>query len=170
MYLAHLSLFQIYRRQDFAWLIGCSLSWSPSDHTPEIETQISTTNTQGSGSGNQLVKSTEVPVWSGFNSLVSDTMPVTWIGTPPLIAAPAHTWQTLLTVLMQASPEYHNKGCRSDISLNMGLYQPAKKLQMARQDLKHIILCPGKLHIVTAQLRTIHAFTENSGLDLCWIK
>ena len=97
-------------------------------------------------------------------------MPVTWIGTPPLIAAPAHTWQTLLTVLMQASPEYHNKGCRSDISLNMGLYQPAKKLQMARQDLKHIILCPGELHIVTAQLRIIRAFTENSGLDLCWIE
>ena len=57
------------------------------------------TSTQGSGSGNQLAKSTEVPVWSGFNSLVSDTMPVMRIGTPPLIAAPAHEWQTLLTFL-----------------------------------------------------------------------
>ena len=56
----------------------------------------------GSGSENQLAKSTEVPVWSGFNSLVSDAMPVTRIGPPPLIAAPAHDWQTLLTVLMQA--------------------------------------------------------------------
>lgn len=73
------------RRQDFSWLIGRSLSRSPTDDrdTPVTEAQISTTSTQGSGSGNRPAKSTEVPVWSGFNSLVSDTMPVTRIGTPP---------------------------------------------------------------------------------------
>lgn len=52
----------------------------------------------------------------------------------------------------------------------MGLYQPAKKLQMSRQDLGHIILRPGELHIVMAQLRTIGAFIENSGLDMCWVE
>ena len=50
----------------------------------------------------------------------------------------------------------------------MGLYQPAKKLQMARNDLNHIILRPGELHVVMAQLRTIVSFIENSGIDLCW--
>ena len=50
----------------------------------------------------------------------------------------------------------------------MGLYQPAKKLQMARNDLNHIILRPGELHVVMAQLRTIGSFIENSGIDLCW--
>ena len=44
------------------------------------------------------------------------------------------------------------------VSLDMGLYQPAKKLQMARQDLRNIILRPGELHIVMADLRTIGAF------------
>ena len=59
---------------------------------------------------------------------------------------------------------------RTVISLDIGLYQPAKKLQMTRQDLGHIILHPGELHIVMAQLRTISAFIENSRLDLCWVE
>jgi hypothetical protein len=50
----------------------------------------------------------------------------------------------------------------------MGLYKPAKQLQMARQDLNNIILRPGKLHIVMAQLRNIGAYIENSGIDLSW--
>ena len=52
----------------------------------------------------------------------------------------------------------------------MGLYQPAKRLQMARQELKHIILRPGELHILIPQLRAIGAFIDNSGLDMCWIE
>ena len=52
----------------------------------------------------------------------------------------------------------------------MGLYQPAKKLQMTRQDLGHIIHRSGELHIVMAQFRTIGAFIENSGLDICWVE
>ena len=52
----------------------------------------------------------------------------------------------------------------------MGLYQPAKKLQMTRQDLGHVILRPGELHIVMAQPRTIGAFIDNSGLDMCWVE
>ena len=56
------------------------------------------------------------------------------------------------------------------VSLDMGLYQPAKKLQMTRQDLGHIILRPSELHMVMAQLCTIGAFIENSGLDMCWVE
>ena len=59
---------------------------------------------------------------------------------------------------------------RTVISLVMGLYQPAKKLLMTRQDLGHIILCPGELHIMIVQLHTIHAFIENSRLDMSWVK
>ena len=59
---------------------------------------------------------------------------------------------------------------RTVISLVMGLYQPAKKLLMTRQDLGHIILRPGELHIMIVQLHTIHAFIENSRLDMCWVK
>ena len=58
------------------------------------------------------------------------------------------------------------------ISLDMGLYLPAKKLQMARNDLNHLILRPGhdELHIVMAMLRTIGAYIDSSGIDMCWIE
>ena len=55
------------------------------------------------------------------------------------------------------------------ISLDMALYMPAKKLQMARNELNHVILCPGELHIVMAQLRTLGAFIKNSGIDMAWV-
>ena len=56
------------------------------------------------------------------------------------------------------------------ISLDMALYMPAKKLQMARHDLNNIILRPGELHIIMAQLKTIGAYIENSGIDMAWIE
>ena len=41
---------------------------------------------------------------------------------------------------------------------------------MACDVLKHIILRTGELHILMAQLRTIGAFIENSGIDMAWIE
>ena len=145
------------KKQDFAWLLGRSL-------TRKI--------TNGEAEDNQI-PSSNIPVWSGYNSTMSSSMPLTRVGTPPLIAAPAHEWQTLLTILKQAqniNTTVVGENRRTVISLDMGLYQPAKKLQMTRQDLGHIILRPGELHIVMAQLRTIGAFIENSGLDMCWVE
>lgn len=43
----------------------------------------------------------EIPVWSAYNSLVSKVLPVR-VSAPPLVAAPAHEWSTLLTVLKLA--------------------------------------------------------------------
>lgn len=57
-------------------------------------------------------------------------------------------------------------GRKTVISLDMGLYQPAKKLQMTCNDLNHLILRPGELHIVMAQLLTPGSFIENSGADV----
>ena len=54
------------------------------------------------------------------------------------------------------------------VALDMGLYKPAKQLQMAPEDCDHLILRPGELHTVTAQLQTIGTYIDNSGLDLCW--
>ena len=41
---------------------------------------------------------------------------------------------------------------------------------MARNDLNHLILHPGELHIIMAMLRTIGAYTDSCGVDLCWIE
>ena len=113
-----------------------------------------------------------IPTWSAYHSLTNnDILPATRVGTPPLIAAPAHEWATLLTVLKQAqgiSTKVMGPNHKTVISLDMGLYKPAKQMQMARKDLNHLVLRPGELHIVMAELRCIGAYIENSGLDFCW--
>ena len=39
---------------------------------------------------------------------------------------------------------------------------------MARKDMDNLVLRPGYLHIVMAQLRCIGTYIENSGIDFCW--
>ena len=89
------------------------------------------------------------------------------------MAAPAHEWNTLLTVLMQVrtiNVQVISHQRKTVISLDLGLYMLAKKLQMARGDLSNLILRPSKLHIVMAQLKTNGAYIENSGVDMAWIE
>ena len=49
------------------------------------------------------------------------------------------------------------------IAVNMGLYQPAKKLQMTCKDLGHIILRPDQLHVVMARLNYQLQTRESGG-------
>ena len=60
-------------------------------------------------------------------------------------------------------------GRKTVISLDLVLYLPAKLLQMARCQLKNILLRPGELHVVMAMLRTIVSYIDSSGIDMCWI-
>ena len=41
---------------------------------------------------------------------------------------------------------------------------------MARNDCDDLILRPGELHTVMAQLRTIASYIDKSDLDLCWVE
>lgn len=80
---------------------------------------------------------------------------------------------SLLTVLKQAqgiSAVVVGPERKTVISLDMGLYKPAKQLQMSRNDLNDIILRPGELHVVMAQLRSIGSYIENSGIDQTFIE
>lgn len=100
-------------------------------------------------------------------------MPVTRVDAFLLIAAPAREWNTLLTVLMQAQAinvKVIGQRRKTIIPLDMGLYMPAKKLQLTCEDLSNIILRPGELHIVMAQLTTIGAYIEFSGIDMAIVK
>ena len=77
-----------------------------------------------------------------------------------------HTWERAWAV----SPLFVVGERKTVISLDMGLYLPAKKPQMARNDLDHIILRPGELHICMAMLRTIDSYVDHSGIDMCWVE
>jgi len=143
---------------DFAWLLTGALvnNQSTGDETEE----------------QSKVKAPQFPLWAGYNScLVEETLPVSRVGTPPLLPHPIHEWSTLYTILMQAqsiSAKVVGAGRKTVISLDLGLYLPAKKLQMSRNDLNNLILRPGELHVVMAMLRTIGAYIDNSGIDMCW--
>ena len=109
-----------------------------------------------------------VPVWSAYNSLVNEALPVTRVGAPLLLAHPAHGWSKLLTVLMRAqniSVRVVGPGRKTVISLDLGLYLPAKRLQMARCEFKNLLLRPGKLHVVMAMLRTIGSYMSAPSCD-----
>lgn len=157
--------------QDFSWLLARSFS-SPQPSNTEDEP---TANADDDPDAAETEKANRkgIPVWSAYNSRVSNILPTTAVGMPPLIAAPVTEWPTLLTTLMQAQNiAVHVAGPqrKTVITLDMGLYQPSKKLQMARNDLNNIILRVGELHVTIAQLRTIGAYIEDSGIDMCWVE
>ena len=75
-------------------------------------------------------------------------------GASSLVLHPAHEWEHFIDISYAAQnisiiadgPER-----KTVISLDIRLYlEPAKKLQMAQNDLNHLILHPSELHIVMA--------------------
>ena len=111
--------------KDFAWLFGRTLTRTVTEeNAEEVERERDEQNPQC-----DAVSSVHLPVWSGYNSLVHNTMPFTRVSCPPLVAAPAHEWSTLLTILMQAQAiktKIVGPERKTVISLDMGLYQPAR--------------------------------------------
>ena len=53
------------------------------------------------------MKQHNIPTWTGYSSLLSSEKPLTEVAAIPLIASPAHEWQTLITVLKQTQ---HGRG------------------------------------------------------------
>ena len=131
---------------DTVWLLGRTLMRPFTDcretTTEPINPHTSSTVEPEQQPGYVL----SIPTWSGYHSLISHTMLVTRVGTPPLIAAPAHEWQTLPTVSMQAqkiNTKVVGPAKKTVVSIDMDLYKPSKQLQMARDDLNHFVLLSG---------------------------
>ena len=54
------------------------------------------------------VKRHNIPTWTAYNSLLSSAKPLTEVGALPLIASPAHEWQTLMMMRkMEILPVNH---------------------------------------------------------------
>jgi hypothetical protein len=74
-----------------------------------------------------------------------------------LVAAPAHEWQTLITVLKQTQQincMVLGPDRKTVITLDMALYERAKQLEMSRDDCKgKWVLRLGEMHTVMAALR-----------------
>ena len=89
------------------------------------------------------------------------------------MAAPAHEYQTLLTVIKQAeeiNTVVVGPNRKVVITLDMALYERAKKLEMLLEDCKEKwVLHIGEFHTVLCALRVIGSTVEGSGIDDAWI-
>ena len=91
---------------------------------------------------------------------IYDPLDTTRSATPPLIASPVHEWSTLLTVLKQAqniNTLVVGADRKTVVTLDLGLYQPAKRLQMARNDMDHLILRPGAITSILLDLLALYS-------------
>jgi len=118
------------------------------------------------------VKCHNIPTWAANNSLLSAEKPLTEVSALPLIAAAAHEWQTLVTVLKhieQINCVVVGPNRKTVITLDMALYERAKQLEMTRDDCKgKWLLRLGEMRTVMAALRAVGNAIEDSGLDEAW--
>ncbi|KAI4816689.1 hypothetical protein KUCAC02_009005 [Chaenocephalus aceratus] len=118
--------------------------------------------------------SSNIPGWAGYNSLLSESLPLTQVGALPLLPEVAHEWSTLLTIIMQAN-QLRKLAVGEDhptvITFDMALYEKVVQLLDARPDLKQMVVPRlGELHVVMAALRALGASMENSGIDDAWME
>ena len=118
------------------------------------------------------IKHHDIPTWTAYNSLLSSSKPLTEVTALPLVAAPTHEWQTLITVLKQTqqiNSMVLGPDRKTVITLDMALYERAKQLEMTRDDCKgKWVLRLGEMHTVMAALRAAGNAVEDSGLDEAW--
>ena len=175
------SLVECHKQTDVSWLFARSFnrkcnstekseSENTIAHAEHLQNQLDTVECNS----DNLKAASVVPTWSAFNSSLADVKPKTKYGPLPLLYAPAHEWSTLITVLKQAqhiSCKTTGPNSKAVITLDMQLYEKAKKLQLYREDCKDKwVLRIGELHTVMAALRTLGTAIEGSGLDDCWIE
>ena len=96
-------------RDDVVWLVGHSLTRTGTEKQ-------------------------NIPTWTAYNSSMrSPIKQLTSISMLPLIAAPAHEWNTLLTVLKQAQKITFvviGEGHKTVLTFDLQLYEKAVKLQL----------------------------------------
>ena len=111
--------------------------------------------------GNSIIRSrleqVKIPTWAPYNfQVLSLTHQLTTVSMMPLLAAPAHEWSTMLTVLMQA---------QKITAVVMG--ENHKIVIMF--DL-HLVFRIGEMHTILASLRALGASVDGSGFDEGWIE
>ena len=116
-----------------------------------------------------------IPTWPAYNSKISSSMlPLTTVAMMPLLAAPAHGWSTMMTVLKQAqniTTVVLRESHKAVITFDLQLYEKTVKLQLLTAPaLDHFVLRLGELHTVMAALRVLGTSIEDSGFDDAWVE
>ena len=116
-----------------------------------------------------------IPTWAAYNSITSvNTLPKTAVGTLPLLCKSPTDNSILLTVLKQAqgiNVAIMGLNKKTVVTLDMQLYEKAKQLEQARDDVKgQFVFRIGELHTVMTALRALGNAIEGSGIDDAWIE
>ena len=103
----------------------------------------------------------KIPTWTAYNSKVSSsTLPLTTVAMMPLLAAPAHEWSTVLTVLKQAqniTTAVLGEGHKTVITFDLQLYEKAVKLQLHKAPaLDHLVFRLGEMHTLMEALWNVY--------------
>ena len=109
--------------------------------------------------------SQEIPAWTGFNQSTSDVNPEpTTVGFLPIIQAPAHELDTMMSVLLRCkSIAEHLNQSHVVLTLDEALYWRAKELVWANSDLNNFVIRLGGFHIAKNFLAVIGKHMEKSG-------
>ena len=89
---------------DFTWLLGRTMTVEADESTRITDLVEMTVNEDDliNNASRPSELHVNIPTWSAYHSLISPLAHQTRVRTTPLIAAPAHEWQTLLTRLLLA--------------------------------------------------------------------
>ena len=154
---------------------GYTLDTTPSSEVTKKEDQ----NDLAWSVGNSIIRSrleqVKITTWAPYSSQVlSLTHQLTTVSMMPLLAAPAHEWSTMLTVLMQAqkiTAVVMGENHKTVITFDLHLCEKAVKLQMHKApDLDHLVFRIGEMHTIMASLRALGASIDGSGFDEGWIE
>ena len=154
---------------EIAWLLARSLSRTTTMVTPiesvqtdapQVERQSTTQN---------------IPVWGAYSAVSRENLarPIDQAYAWPIINAPAHECDTLVTALSELrnvslAADPHHKPI---ITLDMDLYKRALKMECLVDRYKDMwILAPGAFHISLCNLRCLGRTVDgSSGLEDIWV-
>lgn len=114
-----------------------------------------------------------IPAWTGFNqSLVQPSEHVTTVGYLPIIPAPAHQLDTVMTFLLRSKAIAAKLGQTTTvITLDQALYHKAKELVWLHPEkLSDVMVRLGSFHTATNFLGVLGSHFAQSGLADIWIE
>ena len=111
------------------------------------------------------------PTWAGYNSLITNVLPVTIYYGLSLYPAPPTDWSNFYTALKlcQNISTATYPGGKTIISLDLQLYSKAIQLQSRDEINRNFVFHPGELHIVFAFLYATGKYIQDSGINQTFI-
>ena len=129
-----------YQSEDIAWLLTKTPHINVVPLVNEDMDENLAENIQETAAAEKDIICKTAATWSSYNSLcATGKRPQTTVNALPLLAAPAHEWQTMVTVLKQAQKinvEVMGPERKTVITFDMALYEKARRLELLHPEFK----------------------------------